>query len=75
MLFLVITHHPVEGREESLLPVSLSDLQIFLDAATDRGRKILAVARLSNQEGIGGKSGPERRRGRTEPAGGLALRN
>jgi len=73
MLFLVITNHPLEGREESLLPVSLSDLQIFLDAATDRGRKILAVARLSGEEITGRKGSPGKKEGRTQPAGDLVL--
>ena len=50
MLFLVITNHPLEGRQESLLPVSLSDLKVFLDAAINRRRKILAVVRLNGEE-------------------------
>jgi len=47
---LVITNHPFEGKQESLLPVSLNDLQVFLDAAVNKGRKILAVARLNGEE-------------------------
>ena len=50
MLFLVITNHPLEGKQESLLPFSLSDLEVFLDAATNKGCKILAVARLNGEE-------------------------
>jgi len=50
MLFLVVTDHPLEGKQESLLPVSLNALEVFLDAAMNRGRKILAVARLNSDE-------------------------
>jgi len=50
MLFLVITDHPAEGKQESLLPVSLKDLKVFLDVAINRGRSILAVARLNADE-------------------------
>lgn len=50
MLFLVVTDHPLEGKQESLLPVSLNALEVFLDAVMNRGRKILAVARLNSDE-------------------------
>lgn len=50
MLFLVVTDHPVEGKQESLLPVSLKDLKVFLDVAINKGRSILAVARLNGDQ-------------------------
>jgi hypothetical protein len=50
MLFLLITDHPLEGKEEFLLPVSLNDLEVLLDATIKTGRKIQAVARLNDEE-------------------------